>query len=225
MRVSRCLLSRTAIMASVGAAVFVFASQRPVFAQFGGGGLQSPRDEPVSFTFPGGTLKEYVALVKEKFGNQAQIILAPDIEGFTIDPVEFESVSAFAPMQLLPPLANGQIEVDVVGGIWRVAPPPFHTRVFSVRKFIRTKSGEPQEEAIRALISAVEATLALGSQSIPNIKIKIHPETGLLLVSGTQQQVEIVEEIVSQLDTAEEPAAKTKQVGSQDVAQLHDTSD
>jgi len=216
MRPSGRCISCTWLLSTLAAAVF--ASQTTVYAQ-----LSQTRDS-VTFTFPGGTLKEYVELTKETFEDDLKIILAPEVEDLKIESVEFKGASASRVLGLVRQLAHGEFEIHSFGGgvggggfsfvedqIWRISPPPYTTRVFSVRDFINDKSSASQEDAMKALLSAIEATLAIGSHSKPDVKIKLHPDTGLLLISGTQEQVNIVEQVVSQLHGAQRASNKTVQ--------------
>lgn len=181
---------------------------------FGGGGLgPSDFDPSKTFTFPGGTVKEYVEQVKEHTPEELQVHIRPEIEDVPIEPVRLTGAGSHTLLDLLDDRFVGQGRVQVQShflpeantSYWRITPPPFQTRVFSVRQFIgfnEMLSGISQEESIKALISVIEAALALSSNTAPEVKIKIHPDTGLLLVSGTRQQVEIVEQVVSQLHGA-----------------------
>lgn len=181
---------------------------------FGSGGSGPFKVDPSqAFTFPGGTVKEYVELVKEQTPEELQIHIRPEIEEVPIEPVQLTGAGAHTLLDLLDDRFVGQGRVQVESHFlpeantvyWRITPPPFQTRVFSVRQFINFNeafSGTSQEESIKALISVIEAALALSSNTAPEVKIKIHPDTGLLLVSGTHQQVEIVEQVVSQLHGA-----------------------
>lgn len=195
----------------------VLATSMPLHAQ----------SEPFTFSFPGGTLKDYVDLVKEKSPN-IQILLAPEIEGLKVGAAEFKRVSASALLQMVPQLVHGHVELQTsgLGGggfaghdnvIWQISPPPYITQVFSV---LNVLTGKPVEDAMKSLVSAIEATSAIGSNSTPEVKIKLHADTGLLLVAGTQEQIRIVQQVVSQLPGAEEATDNTVQELLAQVAQL-----
>jgi TolA-binding protein len=146
--------------------------------------------------------------MKQQTNEVVQVQLDDEIKNLQIEPAELAGVTAETALQLLGEhLARNRFRLtrSTSGGtpFWDISAPPRVTRVFSVRGFLNNRAGEAQAGAVEALISALEAALDLGSQSELEANFRIHPYTGLLLVSARQNQVDIIEQVVSQLDKAQ----------------------
>lgn len=187
----------------------ILAGVVPIWMLFLAADAAAQPPELVDFTFPGGTLKEYVDLALSTF-DDFQVSVAPEIESVKLAPVKLKGISSgSAVMNLIPHLSGGQrvmTNYASVGGSgtplnmhWRVSAPPFTTGVFAVRDYLEANGQASRDSSMKALISAIEAALDIGSYSTPRVKIKLHPDTGLLLIAGTEEQVKVVEQVVAQL--------------------------
>lgn len=170
------------------------------------------KDELVTLKFEGGTLDEFVDLVNEKYVKPTNIAISPEIAELRFPPIEFKITTTYFPVTLLEAMAPGRLRIPPVADNMfydLVMPPTVETRVFAVRDLISDDEGALQNEAMQLLISAIEATLDLSRQTVPRVEYKIHGETGLLLVVGTKDQTEIIEQIVTQLRVSG-PLTKTQ---------------
>lgn len=79
---------------------------------------------------------------------------------------------------------------------------PAQIQVFSLTEFIDPPALARAEDAampVEVLLTAVEAALALGGDEAPEAEVRFHKESGILIVRGTSQQIDLVRSLLGEL--------------------------
>lgn len=186
---------------------------------YGGGVGRQPHE---TFSFPGGTLEDYLKRLREHYAPEtrlAPIKLSPEVENVSIPPVEIANPRPTSMVDYLRAMGTQSGKYRLVDhhygdtGYWTVEAPPYDTRVFSLAEYLVTESGWSSSK-LKDVISGVEAALALDDNLVPEPKIKFHPDTRLLLVAGTTEQVRIAESVVEQLKSSATAIDSVKEMKS-----------
>jgi len=194
--------------------------------------LATPQDDRISLNFPGGTLADYIQVLNTAPGiKHLNIILNNGAEKAQVPPVALTGVSPMVALQVLEEIASisGGIVISSFGGegssggetVWVVSarerprrPEEFlKTSVFSLgiiadapAQADETKAA--QERQLTTLLSAVEAALSVSTGTPP--QLKFHRESGLLIVRGTEDDEQVVRNVISELRKPERDRAQTQ---------------
>lgn len=173
----------------------------------------------LSLDFPGGTLADYGAAI-QKAAGWANIVMDPQASEVRIPKCELRSVSVLSALQAASEMveqidAQVGIVVNVIhqsGGSpintvdvqrARSAPPEVveaktdRYTVISIREIVAPPSGAAgmKPEAILTAIDTAVGLMGGGPQAV----IKYHSDTGLVLMQGTLNQVNVVEQVVERI--------------------------
>lgn len=154
-----------------------------------------------SIKFPGGTVAEYVATLIRGFPG-ANIAVAPGVESVRVAPVELTKVNINEAVFALPTLCESQVSVDwfgntaVVDGV--VAKKrqgdsrPSTLKVWSMAEVLsQIKSDDA--------LSAIQVAIELAG---PGAEVKFHADTSLLIVRGSGEQIDAVQQTISRLESS-----------------------
>lgn len=188
-----------------------------------------------TFSFPGGTIKEYARMAEAATEN-LQIIVDPEVEKVQVERFEITATDPNVLLGHLAAEANNRyhlrsISSDGRGGgfpgsgegtpnLIRVSPPPRTVAVFSLKGYAEGDAEETQQK-VTSVIETVHAALELGSIDEPKVRLKFHPGTELLVVSGTTAQVQLVKAIVEQLNVDSVIQKETQRLKDR-IAELED---
>ena len=178
----------------------------PTIAQPGDRSYQHPNSR-FDVDFPGGTLEEYVASIrKARTDGAANIVVMPNAKNLAIPPIKLVGVTVGAAISILEgpyQLESGRFaEVDVrsyeiedsedrvIKIMAHFERPSIRSAVWSVEEALA--HGQSADE----LLGAVEAVVALFHQKAD---ISFHPPTRLLIARGTDEQLDLVREALSEL--------------------------
>jgi hypothetical protein len=175
--------------------------------------VQALRTGPLlNIAFGGGTIQQYIEGVKKAAeGVPVNILLANEIKDWQIGPITLERVSVAAALHAIPAAApqRGQPwQIEEIGRgqegapVFRVSALTFGpeiapglTKVHSLASLVVQPGGYPPE----AVLAAVEAALSVGAGQAPQMEMKFHRDTKLLLVNGAKRELAIVEEVLGEL--------------------------
>ena len=169
------------------------------------------------FSFPGGTSKEFANAINDaarksiKEPEPVNVIIPPELNDVRIPPMELRSVDArsiFLSLNLIARQGANALEwipVGVRGGadVWvpNRTSDNRKTQTFYVGNLL-------QKFKIEDITTAVQTTWDLGAKDGGPAKpeLKYHRDTQLLIVRAYPAQLEAMEEVVTQLRLAVEPA-------------------
>lgn len=179
------------------------------------------RQGAISFAFDGGTAVEYAAAVGAASG-QKNVVVMPGCEGFVMPAVELSGVSmrgALAALEFASALdgaPGSRLNVNEMGDVYVVAPSgvdagqaPAETAVFSLAEMVESGSVEPGD-----VLTAVEAALELAGSDEP--QMRYHPETRLLMVRGSRDDLEAVDRVLDGVENS----ASVMTVGAQRIEKI-----
>lgn len=181
----------------------------------------------VSVHFPGGTLEEYIGALQQAAGDKPMNVVVPaSAKKVELPAITLRNVSVFTALSAVRSAfeENSEHRFDVrpVGDpmdltyaveylrVERSAPATrggqaAATRileVYSIRDLIEppaSAGGEPQAKVeFESILSAVDAAMGMFDEKDPP-KLLFHKETGLLLVSGTPYQTEVVGNLIRRI--------------------------
>ncbi len=157
-----------------------------------------------NISFPGGSVAEYVATVREAAGGKMNVVMMPGVEGVMVPEISLRGVRADDAMGVLSELRRPDGEswayVKRVGQVYVLRPGSDAGReitreVWNLSYLLSTGIGE------EGILRAVE--MGLGSVG-DGAEVLYHEDTGLLLVVGTHGHVIVVGEILEKMrETAE----------------------
>ena len=206
---------RTALLA---AGLAFLAAPASALAQEAPGGVETPK-KLITIQFPGGSLADYGTAVQTAAG-WANIVMDPRSAEVRIPRCELRSVSVSGALEAARAMLQQTTEevgvsVDVInqGGA-----PVFTVRVhFSRPKSTGGSDEEPGDRYVvislreilapgsalkpEAVLTAVDTALGLSVAGGPKAVVKYHSDTSLLIVQGTQTQVNLVREVVEAIRT------------------------
>jgi hypothetical protein len=173
-----------------------------------------PEPVVVSFSFEGGTLKEFVAAVR-KDQPKANIVLATRADSAVIPPMILRDAGVEQALEGACMAAEADFQVRVKefrgagqpvysiyayaqpqsGGVQMVGPKPgqLHQRVLTLNDLTAQRASGMKPMKVETVLSALD--LAMADEKKPP-RIRYHEDAGLLLVRGTYEQIEVVEQII-----------------------------
>jgi hypothetical protein len=184
-------------MASVGA-------EQPTKQAEGGGGVvvSEPAPQTLDFSFPGGTMAQFVTAVNKavaahwRDGEKPNLIVPAASSSVELPPMELRRVDlktlVEAAGRLLP---RGPVWVPVGKSTWvlQIMPDRRETRVFYVGHLL-TKF------KVDDISTALTTTWDMGGESKPDLKY--HKDTQLLIVRADKAQLEVAQNVLAQLGQA-----------------------
>lgn len=162
---------------------------------------QSEDEEQVySIEFPGGTIGEYVGLVRAIHDNSQplNVVVTESAENFRLPSVNAQTTleGVLGVIEGCSTEANSvNVDTDNSGEVYIIRveyQEPIRFDVTSVKALL---NDIPKE----SLLSAVEIGLEMQGPGA-NVSLKLHEETGLLFVKGPESSVELVQTIIDQLE-------------------------
>ncbi len=186
-------------------------------------------EETISFEFPGGTLTQYAAFVQEAAGGNLNVVLDEKADEVSVPAVSLKNVSVPTALALIESSVKDGAKVNVetvrqgregsevyVVRVIKVvskpaapaeleapAPPAKIFQVFALKTLLKAHADGQKivtPLACEAVLTAIDTALAIQA---PDAKekpvIKYHPESGLLLVRGTEEQLGAVSQVLEQL--------------------------
>lgn len=172
--------------------------------------------------FDGGTVQEYLeALRGGSNGAPLNVTCAKELLREKIDAINLEQVSLMTALNAIGaacndpmvqwqvvPLDNGSMES--ASGAMRAfklvqnrADSKWlrgaEVKTFSLREYVGQTRGEEAVKRATTLISAAEAALEIDDKGEPTWAVKFHPDSGLLIVRGTPDDLAVVTQVVAQL--------------------------
>lgn len=206
-------------------ALTALLSPGPSFAQPQPAPPASPSDLRADLSFPGGTVQQYVDAVGKAFGS-ANAGVFPGSEALKASPVHLKQVTRDEALHLLHALTGGMVTVQARGDVFGIFPQPGPprelTRQIRVWPLAKVLSQMKPDEAL----SAVKAGLDLAGEGA---EVKFHPDTTLLIISGTGAQIDAASQVVERLENvagwreSEKERAERPKTGEADalIAGLH----
>ncbi|MBI4602512.1 MAG: hypothetical protein HY721_11185 [Planctomycetes bacterium] len=201
---------------------------------------ESVPSEIISFDFPGGTLVQYIEAVKRAAG-ELNVVVGEGADKVTMPPVALKRVTVDTAFKLVETSARSDeaARVDSIpigareGAATYVvnvrlsrkpsvmAPrEPAETekdfRVYPLKGVMSTQTAGPGAKPplqVQSILTAIDTALGIQvKEGAEKPAIKFHEDTGLLLVHGTLNQVNIVDDVVEALlseyhDEGRRPAA------------------
>jgi len=175
---------------------------------------RAPEPVVVSFTFDGGTLKEFVAAVR-KDQPKANIVLATRANSAVIPPMILRDAGVEQALEGACMAAEADFQVRVKefrgagqpvysiyayaqpspAGVTMVGPKPgdLHQRVLTLNDLTAQRASGMPSMKVETVLSALD--LAMADENKPP-RIRYHEDAGLLLVRGTYEQIEVIEQII-----------------------------
>jgi hypothetical protein len=163
-----------------------------------------------SIDFPGGTVAEYLAAIRKAFPG-ANIVGSAGLEKYTIPPITLTHVTihgALEPLEIIvkPPSANTprvRVMIDNdVASVWLdsfIGPgqfvrehAPLQTLVWNSK--VLTMRGTV---TVPDITGAIDTALSVFTD--PKPEVRIHEQTGILVVRGTEAQLDAAREVIDQL--------------------------
>ena len=170
-----------------------------------------PSSDPIlaKFSFAGGTLPEFLVALSDASRSDLNIVVRGDAQSVSIPEVELRNVHVDAVIEAV--LFDTGVQVNIVraesGSPVRIIaapfpfpaagntgrrPPTMHTNVISLTSLRVT----PTEENVQPLLRVIDAALGMGPD--PDlVEINYHAESGLLIVMGTESQLEMIHTVVA----------------------------
>ncbi len=168
----------------------------------------------IDVTFKGGTAAEYVTVVRRAADAGFNIMVAPEATEVRMPPVTLLQVSPASAVKLL----EGRT-LDRPGRLIRLSLESIHPRITGERQTFQlhavvgaatrvaaahvwtVQSLLDNDYSSEAVLSAVEMALdVLGSAT--KLDVRFHEDTGLLIATGDEGQIETIDEVIDRLRDA-----------------------
>lgn len=212
-------MTRTSILALM--LMIVALAMAPAFGQQPGPAAPPPEGRSatrrpdnmpaVSLSFPGGTVREYVDLLRKQLRTEhaeGNIIVKGGAADVSLPPVDLENVSLASAVELL----DGHRDVDGGTRLNVRAVRGDYAPVFILEA--EKRQGPANEELVHVwnvrqllsedlkaedMLTAIEAALSLLPTKAGAAEIRFHEATALIMARGTGDQVATIEMVVQQL--------------------------
>ena len=156
-------------------------------------------EQIVSLQFSGGSVAEYVAELRTE-APAFNVVVTNDAANLPLPAIELQNVSALAAFNCIELAGTGELVVEG----------EMDEEIFFVRRNVSTRPRVAvsnvqrllQDRGEEDLLSAIEIGLRMfqGTEVRPDVELKLHRETGLLFSKGTDEEIELIEEIVRAMD-------------------------
>ncbi len=196
----------------------------------------------VSLSFPGGTLEECIAALKEASEEgKANILIRGEADAIPVGPVELRDVPLANVLRLLSgeyqvgpsqysvsmqeypgnpgqPLAYS-IEVKSRGTASPFASSATEILVLSLKEITTALPGDPPEAVVPAetILTAVETALAVAEGETAAARVQYHAESGLLVMAGNEQALATANQVVEAIARD----VRTRRDRARDLQQMH----
>jgi hypothetical protein len=152
-------------------------------------------DDRADFTFPGGTVQQYMDAAAKVFGPM-NVFMRPAADSIPVLPVELSRVTRGEAISLLKEASLWKAEANPHGSVFVVYALASQGQIpkkVNVWPLARILSQMKPDDAL----SAVEAALDLAGKGA---EVKFHSDTSLLIVSGWSHHIDAVSQVVDRLD-------------------------
>ncbi len=167
-------------------------------------------DALINVRFRGGTAAQYIVAVREAAGD-LNILVAPEASEVPMPPADLKRVSVSAAIRLLKDKANDRVWLNVtelpIYAAGEQQTFEVSAQVRSHRKrisdaYVWTVSNLVGDDlSSKAILSAVEMALdVVNSKTAPDVRF--HEETGLLIATGDENQMETIDGVLTRLSDA-----------------------
>lgn len=160
--------------------------------------VSSPKK--VSVDFPGGTIADYVDAIKKE-ADTLNLIVTESAKDLTLPKIALKNVPTHVAIKCIEQCfdSNRTIvrvsgEIEGVQFIQAEVISTNQVEVINIRHLISGKRDEKEN-----FLAAVETGLQMQNEAGTNLKIKFHEETGLLFLAGDRTEIDLVQQIVSEL--------------------------
>lgn len=160
--------------------------------------VSSPKK--VSVDFPGGTIADYVDAIKKE-ADTLNLIVTESAKDLTLPKIALKNVPTHVAIKCIEQCfdSNKTIvrvsgEIEGVQFIQAEVISTNQVEVINIRHLISGKRDEKEN-----FLAAVETGLQMQNEAGTNLKIKFHEETGLLFLAGDRTEIDLVQQIVSEL--------------------------
>lgn len=200
----------------------------PLAAQETGGRMKAlgyassdaPSDQKLDIDFPGGTFSALIALIEKRTGTAPNVIVSKEAGLLPLPAFSLRSVSvgeAMAALQNLNVIDGYYLRAEVNKGSHVITvttqqqhqpgpTPRRSSKVYNLENVLSDKCN------IADVITAIQAAWEMMSEQHSAV-VRFHKETNLLIAVGTNDELQIVHDIVLELHTEE---SDTRQAGSLD---------
>ncbi len=241
-------LARGLVMALVAIVALVAETAR---AQPGPRGAPATPTLVVSVEFKGGTVADYVRALKDASKpSPVNVVLSEEAATDRLGPISLQQASLAAAMQAIPAASASGINMwqiirlhDALPGedaasdneetapvyqVYRApgrkdtGPQRVVMEVFSLRRIVGHETDPAAAEArIAAVLTAAETALTMDQNATPP-DMKLHKESGLLIVRGEQDDVMAVKDVIDRMSDdagklADEAAARESAVRQSEI--------
>lgn len=214
---------------------------------------QNPLSAPTplyTVKFDGGTVQDYLeALRAGSNGAPLNVACAKELMREKIDAINLEQVSLLTALNAIgaasneplvrwdvQPLDSGAIES--ASGAMRAfklvqqrADSKWlrgsEVKTFSLREYVGETRGDEAVKRATTLISAAEAALGIDDKGEPTWVVKFHPDSGLLIVRGTPDDLAVASQVVTQLvseKVAHEQIDRRREIADSERARAMDVA-
>jgi len=159
------------------------------------------------FIFEGGSVVEYVELIREKM-PQANFVLMPGAESFAMPPMELRNITLGEAAELISRISASpnnfsSINTRRVGEIYAIqvninqpSRPQMRPPVPLVVSIADVVNDDMTAEDV---LTSIETSLNVFGDTYPQAKLLYHEATKMLVARGHTQQVEQIQAVISQL--------------------------
>jgi hypothetical protein len=190
------------------------------------GGLESAQ-RTFSIDFPGGSLRAFLTAIEKIDGVSLSIIGSGEQSDFEtqLPPFSLKNTTLMTAVQVLSRLLQPRgfdlspmsSDPSVVAVLSRHEPPrstriiPNEFESFQVGPYLA-------DQTIEDIVAAIRTAWELDPQRDPNaLRLKFHPATSILLVSGPRDGLNMAAKLISQLKTQSKTDARTAQERFQEI--------
>ncbi len=174
---------------------------------------QQPR---LSIDFKGGILNQYVAALKA-ICPSLSIVLDDKARSFPLPAIRLDAVPLSSAVTVIGLLSNGNPDyyLNVTSGapnsqaVWVITASPRKNQLGtivwtrSLRPILQDAGAKPSQAAVilkpEVVLSALETALALCAHTPEKANVQFHPDSGLLLLKGSGDQIRVAENMLNQL--------------------------
>jgi hypothetical protein len=197
-----------------------------IFSQEGPG-----NSKIVSIEFKGGSIADYAKAVAEAANKLQQgdfnVVIDEEASNVVMPPISLKNVLASTALDLLPVIASSE-QHEIYFKHMAAAPSEVYVLNIKARRGPHKAVPEPPEKRLEVfslpekykaspgtILSAIDAVLGMkgltGEEKA--MPIKFHPDSGLLIVHGTPEQIDVVSKVLSQISPASsQPIADMKEL-------------
>ena len=165
--------------------------------------VEAPRASRVDIDFPGGSLGDYIELLRD-ICPTINIVATEKATEIPLQAVRLKNVNPENAIYIVDQLLGNQIDVDGRGGndpivVIRGREGPaavVFTKIVSIRNLIAGENSVPVDQ----MLAVIEAALTLDESAVrPTPIIRIHKETGMLMVKAHELELQTIFNVIEEL--------------------------